>query len=118
MAHWTLYRALHCLLSSLHFLALVQICSGSVTVYYQHGQAPLQTPTGTAASANYTGSAAYNPQQLQAPVPPGPGGLPTQFAIQLSSTVPPGASIMQSGSFMGFSIEMSVVNQVCEYSVF
>ncbi|KAF8952441.1 hypothetical protein BDZ97DRAFT_1640845, partial [Flammula alnicola] len=70
------------------------------------------TVTGTAASANYTGSAAYNPTVLNPPAPPGPAALPTQFAIQLSGVAPPGASITQTGSFFGFSIEMSVVNQV------
>jgi len=94
-------------------LNVVQPCSASVTVWYQEGQTPLHgTATGTASSANYTGSAAYNPNTLNAPPPPGPAALPTQFALQLSNTVPPGASIAQSGSFFGFSIEMSVVNQV------
>ena len=76
------------------------------------------TATGTALSANYTGSAAYNPNTLNAPAPPGPAGLPTQFALQLSNIVPPGASIAQSGSFFGFSIEMSVVNQVSKLNFF
>ena len=100
-------------------LNIVQPCRASITVWYQEGQAPLHvTTTGTALSANYTGSAAYNPNTLNAPAPPGPAGLPTQFALQLSNTVPPGASIAQSGSFFGFSIEMSVVNQVSKLNSF
>ncbi|KIM41887.1 glycoside hydrolase family 79 protein [Hebeloma cylindrosporum] len=100
---------------ALCLLNVIRPCSASITVWYQEGQAPLHgTSTGTALSANYTGSAAYNPNTLDAPPPPGPAGLPTQFALQLSNTVPPGASIAQSGSFFGFSVEMSVVNQVCK----
>jgi hypothetical protein len=42
--------------------------------------------------------------------------MPTAFGIALIPQVPAGASIMQTGMFFGFSIEMSVVNQVCECS--
>ena len=86
-----------------------------VTVYYEaHAgpQAPLGTGTATGAAANYTGAAAYNPTTLNPPPPPGAQALPTQFAIQPPNAVPPGASILQNGSFFGFSVEMSVVNQV------
>ena len=85
-----------------------------VTVYYepQNAQATLGTTTGTGAAANYTGAAAYNPTTLNPPPPPGAQAMPTQFSIQIPSAVPPGASILQNGSFFGFSIEMSVVNQV------
>lgn len=95
----------------------IQPCASSLTVYYQVGQQVLATGTGTAAAANYTGSAAYNPTVLQPPPPPGSSAMPTAFGIGLSQQVPPGASIMQSGLFFGFSIEMSVVNQVCECSL-
>jgi hypothetical protein len=78
----------------------------------------MATGTGTAAAANYTGSAAYNPTVLQPPAPPGASAMPTAFGISLSPQVPPGASIMQTGLFFGFSIEMSVVNQVCEYLLY
>jgi hypothetical protein len=84
-----------------------------VTVYHQPGaQTILGTGTGTGAAASYTGAAAYNPTTLIPPPPPGAQALPTQFAIQPPNVVPPGASIPQKGSFFGFSIEMSVVNQV------
>ncbi|KAJ3503353.1 hypothetical protein NLJ89_g8477 [Agrocybe chaxingu] len=93
-------------------LAFVQTCT-AVTVYYQAGQKPLGgTATDTGVAARYTGAAAYNPTTLNPPPPPGPDALPTQFAMQFSNAVPPGASIPQSGAFFGFSIEMSVVNQV------
>lgn len=100
------------------FWLLAVLCvaptSAQITVYYLKGQNVLATPTGTGAAADYTGSAAYNPTVLEAPPPPGAAALPTNFGISLASSVPPGASIMQSGNFFGFSIEMSVVNQVCE----
>ena len=86
----------------------------AVTIYYQPGQTPLADTTSTAAGATYTGLAAYNPVVLTPPPPPGPANLTTQFTLPLTNTVPSQASIQQSGSFFGFSIEMSVVNQVCE----
>jgi hypothetical protein len=107
------------LLNLLFFLGAILLFSSSqalaqVTVYYEPkaAQVVLGTGTGTGAAASYTGAAAYNPTTLVAPPPPGPQALPTQLAIQLPNTVPPGASIPQNGSFFGFSIEMSVVNQV------
>ncbi|EDR09602.1 glycoside hydrolase family 79 protein [Laccaria bicolor S238N-H82] len=84
-----------------------------ITVYYQQGQQPLASGTSSATSANYTGAAAYNPTVLNPPAPPNPA-ITTNFAIQLQNGGTPGASIPQTGSFFGFSIEMSVVNQVCE----
>ncbi|KIM41886.1 glycoside hydrolase family 79 protein [Hebeloma cylindrosporum] len=94
------------------FLSAIQRCSASITVYYQNGQTPLATASSTASSANYTGPIAYSPVVLNAPAPPGASAFPTNFALQMSSPVPSGASIPQNGSFFGFSIEMSVVNQV------
>lgn len=85
----------------------------SVTVYYQYGQHPLESTTTTAAAADYTGAAAYDPTVLNPPPPPNPP-IPTQFAIQLQNGGTPGVSIAQHGAFFGFSIEMSVVDQVCE----
>ncbi|KAF8900143.1 glycoside hydrolase family 79 protein [Gymnopilus junonius] len=99
-------------------LAFLQTCSASITVYHPKDQTVLSAdpaaPTGTNSpgSGNYTGPAAFNPTTLIAPSPPGLDALPTSFGIALSNTPPPGASIMHSGSFFGFSIEMSVVNQV------
>lgn len=94
-------------------------CTASVTVYYQPAQSQLMVQaamaTLTAPGSHYTGLPAYNPVILQPPAPPGPSALPTQFGIALQSAVPPAASIPLNGSFMGFSVEMSVANQVCEY---
>lgn len=93
---------------------LVQVlgtAKGSVTVYYQQGQNPFQTTT--AAAAQYTGAAAYNPTVLNPPAPL--PDLHRNFPIQLVNGGQQGASILQTGQFFGFSIEMSVVNQVREY---
>ncbi|KAF8636081.1 hypothetical protein AX17_003787 [Amanita inopinata Kibby_2008] len=79
-----------------------------VTIYHQ---IHFGTGTDTASPADYTGAAAYNPTVLQAP--PVPSGFPTQYNIQLQNGgAPPGVSIPHMGSFVGFSIEMSVANQV------
>ena len=108
-------RTLPSLLFSLG-ATLFSSSQAQVTVYYEPGaQATLGTGTGTGAAANYTGAAAYNPTTLIPPPPPGPQALPTQFAILIPNAVPPGASIPQNGSFFGFSIEMSVVNQVGKF---
>ena len=91
--------------------ALFTSSQAQVTVYYEPGAQATLASTG--AAANYTGAAAYNPTTLNPPPPPGAQALPTQFAIPLvTNAVPAGVSIPQSGSFFGFSIEMSVVNQV------
>ncbi|KIK59064.1 glycoside hydrolase family 79 protein [Collybiopsis luxurians FD-317 M1] len=87
----------------------------NITVYGITGQQVLdgQTATNTAAAANYTGSAAYNPTVLNAPqIPTGDQAPATQFTIQLQNGGTSGLSITQQGSFLGFSIEMSVANQV------
>ncbi|KAJ3568101.1 hypothetical protein NP233_g5936 [Leucocoprinus birnbaumii] len=92
-------------------LGLLGLARGSVTVYYVQGQNPFQTTTATASAANYTGAAAYDPTVLNPP--PVPTDLTTSFTIQLQNGgAPPGVSIPIVGQFFGFSIEMSVVNQV------
>lgn len=82
------------------------------------GSALQRTTTSTAAAAGFTGAAAYNTTQLNAPPVPNPA-IPVQFPVQLTSTGGiVGLSIRQSGAFFGFSIEMSVSNQVCESSCY
>lgn len=100
------------------WLGITAQALAQVTVYYQQGQTPINvggtaTATATGSAANYTGAAAYNPTVLNAPPVPSP--FNPQFALQLQTGgTPAGASIPQEGSFLGFSIEMSVVNQVGE----
>jgi hypothetical protein len=88
----------------------------SVTIY---SQLPLgySTQTATATSPNATVPAAYNTTVLNPPLVPNPPPA-TQFTLELqasSSAVTSPLSIPQSGSFLGFSIEMSVVTQVRLY---
>jgi hypothetical protein len=94
----------------LSFLLTFNLVCASVTVYYVTGQAPIATGTSTSAGANYTAAAAYDPTVLTPPPIPSP--FTTQFTIQLQNGGTSNLSIQQSGSFMGFSIEMSVVNQI------
>jgi hypothetical protein len=81
-----------------------------VTVY---SQLPLGSATASAAAANYTAPAAFDPTVLNPPAVPSPAP-PNQFSLQLNSAPNgvQGLSIPLSGSFLGFSIEFSVVNQV------
>lgn len=94
-------------------LSLISVAHASVTVYSQR---PIGSTPTQAASANYTGAAAYDPTVLQAPAVPNPAP-PTQFSLQLNNAPNgvQGLSIPQSGAFMGFSIEFSVINQIREF---
>ncbi|KAJ6512844.1 glycoside hydrolase family 79 protein [Mycena sanguinolenta] len=85
----------------------------SVTVYYQQplGGGTSTTNSAAAAAASYTGAAAYDPTLLNAPAVPQPPP-PTTFFQQLSSSPVAGLSIPQSGHFLGFSVEFSVINTV------
>ncbi|KAG6858937.1 hypothetical protein C0995_012791, partial [Termitomyces sp. Mi166 len=87
-------------------LAILQatLTVSAVTVY------PTATTTIATSAANYTGAAAYDPTVLNPP--PVPNGLTTQFVIQLQNGGTANLSLPQNGSFIGFSVEMSVVNQV------
>jgi hypothetical protein len=103
------------LLSLLWSSCFICLASASVTVYSQQ---PLGVGTATAAAANYTAHAAYDPTVLTAPPVPSPAPA-TTFFIQLNSapSAVQGLSIPLSGAFMGFSVEFSVVNQVSEYQI-
>ncbi|KAH8827233.1 hypothetical protein DL96DRAFT_1464492 [Flagelloscypha sp. PMI_526] len=84
--------------SFLSFLALSGLASAGVTVYHQ-AQATLVPSTG-----------AHNSTKLTPPPLPNP--MPaTNYNIQLQTGMP-GASIAIPSAFLGFSIEMSVANQV------
>jgi hypothetical protein len=85
----------------------------AVTVY---GQLPL-AQTNTAYRPSATTLAAYNDTALTPPPIPSPAP-PRQFTITLqqNANAVTGLSIPHTGglSFFGFSIETSVVSQVCE----
>ncbi|EGO20268.1 glycoside hydrolase family 79 protein [Serpula lacrymans var. lacrymans S7.9] len=90
----------------------MSMVASDVTVYGPYKQQTLGIAgTATAASASYTGSAAYNPTTLTPPPVPNPPP-PSQFNIQLQNGGVPGLSIPQKGSFLGFSVEFSVVTQI------
>lgn len=73
--------------------------------------APSTTP---GAAASYTGAAAYDPTTLKAPAPPNPP-ITTSFPIQLG--LGGSLSIPLNGAFMGFSIEMSIAQQISAYQL-
>ncbi|KAJ7054643.1 glycoside hydrolase family 79 protein [Mycena amicta] len=89
---------------------LLPAVQAAITVYQAPNQAIFAT-TSSVNPASYTGVAAYNPTTLVPPPVPTPA-VPSTFNIQLNTGGTPGASIEQSGDFVGFSIEMSVSNQV------
>lgn len=61
---------------------------------------------------------AFNNVTLNAPPVPNPAP-PSQFDLHLDSNAQnvAGLSIHQAGSFLGFSIEMSVVNQISAWQI-
>ncbi|KAH9914073.1 uncharacterized protein BXZ73DRAFT_106718 [Epithele typhae] len=97
--------------------AFVPRAACSVTVYGQQG---VTTPSGLATSASATATtadwiaalAAYNDVTLTVPANPSPA--PTAFAVSVANQASNvnGLSVAQAGDFFGFSIEMSVVQQV------
>jgi hypothetical protein len=99
--------------------AAVASVGAQITIY---GQIPLEhasrasaTATTTGLAVNYTGTAAYDPTVLHPPALPNP--MPSlQYTVWMleDTAAVANLSIPQRGSFMGFSIEFSVVNQVCE----
>jgi len=91
-------------------LIFLRPAAASVTVYDYAGA--VASPTVSGVQPQYTGMQAYNPIELQPPPLPVP--LPANaFNIAVHNAAPGGVSIELRGSFMGFSIEFSVLNQVC-----
>ncbi|KAJ7289361.1 glycoside hydrolase family 79 protein [Mycena rebaudengoi] len=88
-------------------LSLLGSVNCDITVYHANNQAAFTTVPG----ASYTGVAAYNPTSLSPPPVPSPT-IVTSVTVQLQNTGTNGLSVKQKGSFLGFSIEMSVTNQI------
>lgn len=86
----------------------------SVTIYTQVTFAG--GSANTTATSTYTAAAAYDPTSLSAPAVPSPAPA-TQFPVQLYSGGMQGLSIPQTGAFVGFSVELSVADQICEFCV-
>ncbi|TFK36155.1 glycoside hydrolase family 79 protein [Crucibulum laeve] len=95
-------------------LCLVTVAKASITV---HGQIPIrqtQAPTATAQDTSFTALAAYNDRVLRPPPIPSPPPA-NMFTVQLQREAAnvQGLSMAHvGGAFFGFSLEMSVVNQV------
>ena len=83
----------------------------AVTVY---GQVPLGATRTLQPDASYTGLPAADPTTLIAPVI---SPIPGPYFLQLTNDVNAvgGVSIPVNGTFYGFSIEVSVVNQIREF---
>ncbi|KAJ7331317.1 glycoside hydrolase family 79 protein [Mycena albidolilacea] len=94
---------------SLVFVFLAGSVHAEVTVYQANNQAAFTTSL--APGATYSGVAAYNPTTLSPPPLPTSSVL-TTIPINLQNSGTPNLGIKQKGSFIGFSIEMSVTNQV------
>lgn len=92
------------------FLLLAHYTLAQVTVYPTNGAPAMTTlPPGVP----YSGPDAFNPVVLN--VPAMPTQFPTQYDVLVANgAAPAGASIPLSSSFFGFSIEMSVVDQICQ----
>ena len=98
-------------------LVLISSCTlfahsalAAVTVY---GQTPLGATRTLQPDATWTGLPAYDPTIL---TPPVISPLPSPYFLQLTNDVNAvsGVSIPMKGTFYGFSIEVSVVNQIRE----
>jgi hypothetical protein len=96
----------------LFFFTALSAVHAAVTVYYQIPLG-LENATLSPNPTDYSGPAAYNPTTLIPPPVPTPA-IQNQFGVQLTNGGVPGLSINQHGSFFGFSVEMSVANQVRE----
>ncbi|KAF7985563.1 hypothetical protein HWV62_3829 [Athelia sp. TMB] len=105
----------------MHNRSLVWVLAGLVCVLQVHAavtvysQIPFgdSTKTATASAANETANAYYDSTQLTAPALP--DDLPaTSFTLQLgaTNTSQGGLSIAIPGTFYGFSVEMSVANEI------
>ena len=98
------------------FFCLLSTTYAQVTIYNDPGQSALGTGTQTSSAAqeSYTGLGAYDPLVLTPPPIPDPAP-PREFGITLLPFGQPGLSIPLQGNVLGFSIEMSVLDQVCEW---
>ncbi|KAJ7064929.1 glycoside hydrolase family 79 protein [Mycena amicta] len=93
-------------------LYLVHATSASITVYGETGQIPMTATT--AAAATVTTAAAYNTTVLTPPAVPDPApSTAFTLTLQAASSSVTGLSIPIKPTFFGFSVEMSVITQLC-----
>ncbi|KAI6122360.1 glycoside hydrolase family 79 protein [Pisolithus croceorrhizus] len=98
-----------CIRPFVFLFVVIPYSLASVTVY---GQIPLGQATQSASAATYTAPAFYDTTVLNPP--PVPPNLSTQLYLSVPATSN-NVSLSQplKGSFLGFSIEFSVISQVC-----
>lgn len=95
----------------LSFLSLCLPAAAAVTVYTQ---VPMGASTVSAVpTAMVTYAAHFDPLDLVPPPAPNQTD-PSTFPVQITSGGIPGLSIPVTGNFMGFSIELSVADQISE----
>ena len=86
----------------------------AVTLYSQVAFTGTRTHTAPIPSFTPNQTAAYDSTVLIPPAPPNPPQANTfNIALQATNASVPGLSIMQHGSFYGFSVEMSVITRLC-----
>ncbi|KAF7302721.1 hypothetical protein HMN09_00907000 [Mycena chlorophos] len=106
------------LLRPLFLLSLLRAAATSgVTIYDQIGQVTLAaTGTQSAAAPAVTTAAAYNTTVLNPPpVPNPPPATAFTLELQAQASAVDGLSIPIPGTFFGFSVEMSVITQLCAF---
>ncbi|KAG5647391.1 hypothetical protein DXG03_000461 [Asterophora parasitica] len=105
------------LLTALLGLSILGAVRAQVTVYGQipYGQTSAAFATSTRdpnATPTATTNNAYDETRLIPPTPPEDYSLAFTLNLQAANTSVPNLSILQHGTFYGFSIEMSVVTQL------
>ncbi|KAG6818505.1 hypothetical protein H0H93_004435, partial [Arthromyces matolae] len=95
------------------------LCAQAVRAVTVYGQVPLGVTSGLSPTATNgqvlpspTLAPAYDETILQPPAPPAEQALTFTLNLAATNASVVGLSIMQHGSFFGFSIEMSVVTQI------
>lgn len=104
-------------IASLAVLASTVLHSQAITIY---GQLPLQQTATDSAFAPQKTLAAWDKTELLPPALPSPKpSVAFTLNLQRDAAGVNGLSIPHVGvGFWGFSIEMSVINQVCECQIF
>ncbi|KAG6813049.1 hypothetical protein H0H92_014321 [Tricholoma furcatifolium] len=98
----------------------MRLVRAAVTIYHPKpfGRNPA---AGTATAPGSAPTAPFNPFENQTtltpPAPPQDQALAFTLSLPAVNTSVSGLSIMQRGSFFGFSIEMSIVTQICVVNI-
>lgn len=94
-------------------LLVAPLVDAAVTVHHPPEDLFTMTQSSIAPGETFSGNRAYDPTELE---PPENGGYVPNFDINLQPAgTQDGLSHQLPSPFFGFSIEMSVSNQVCEY---